>query len=204
MPVILVVCTANVCRSPLAAAVIGSSLSPAYGSDLLVLSAGTDALAEIETCPVAVRQLGHDPLPGILADASREGELTEELVRQADLIVTAESAHRGVVAQLDAAARPRSFTLREAALLAAHLEELGDGPRSFGETVARMNALRGAVAYPGSARSGRLSLSRRRSPLELLDGHFAGAKAHADAVHAVSDAAGRLAASLASAVRIPA
>ena len=51
------------------------------------------------------------------ATAFRSRQLERQMVRSADLILTAERSHRSVVARLQPSALPRVFTLRQAARL---------------------------------------------------------------------------------------
>lgn len=192
MPVILVVCTANVCRSPLAAGILNMGLRPLFPGNLTLLSAGTAARSDQELCPTAMRQLAARGVPAHVADRSRAGRLDVGLVETADLILTADTAQRAVVAQLSPGARARTFTLREAAFLLGGAERLGSvhaESDDFAETVERLNMLRATVATPGSGRGrGFGSGARHKNPLDIVDAHPSGPKLHADVVHAVAAA----------------
>ncbi|MDY7557708.1 hypothetical protein [Cryobacterium sp. 10C3] len=90
---ILVVCTGNICRSPLAEQLLTTRLTNA-GIPVLVTSAGTYAMVgkgmPDEAAALSVRY-GGDPR----AHVSRQ--LTARLVADADLVVTADREHRGEV-----------------------------------------------------------------------------------------------------------
>jgi len=106
------VCTANICRSPSAAAVLRAAEIPGVE----VRSAGTVAVAGAPGCTVA-------PL---LAGAEHISQpLTGELVRWADLVLTAAREHQARVVALDPGARTRTFTLRQAGRLAQWLLDTG-------------------------------------------------------------------------------
>ncbi|GAA1962023.1 low molecular weight phosphatase family protein [Agromyces allii] len=107
---VLVVCTGNICRSPVAAQVLAARLSAAGFDEVRVSSAGTNALAgEPMTREAAElsRSFGADPS----GHAARQ--LTAETVLDADLVLTATRAHRAKVAELVPRAARRAYTLRE-------------------------------------------------------------------------------------------
>lgn len=195
MPVIVVVCTANVCRSPLAAAILDAGLRSSYPGTLTVLSAGTAVRDEQELCASTVRQLAVRRIPSYVAERSRAGQLDAGLVETADLILTADKAQRAIVAQLSSAARSRTFTLREATYLlegAARLRASEPAPLDFPESVERLNTLRATIVTPGSGRGRGFGGGRHSHPLDIVDGHLKGPKSHADVVHAVTLAAEEL------------
>ena len=113
------VCTANLCRSPLAehiARLRAPEPSPATGW-LLVTSAGTDARDGLAMHPPAARQLaamGADPT----GFGSRR--LTAAMVAGDDLVLTAGLAQRDAVVALCPAASRRTFMIGEFARLLRH------------------------------------------------------------------------------------
>lgn len=110
---ILVVCTGNVCRSPLAERLIRARLRAALGEGadrFEVTSAGTRPLAGHPMDPraaAAAAELGAD------AQGFAARELTAEQVAGADLVLTAARAHRAAVVALCPAAHRYAFTIRE-------------------------------------------------------------------------------------------
>ena len=113
---ILVVCTGNICRSPLAERLLSARLQAAgIGCDQVsVRSAGTRALvgeSMTERAAAELESVGGDPL-GFVSQ-----QLTAELVRSADLVVTATLDHRREVVTLYPEALRRSFALLEVARL---------------------------------------------------------------------------------------
>jgi protein-tyrosine phosphatase len=120
---VLFVCTGNVCRSPIAAELFRMRLPP--DMPLTVDSAGTMALAGWAMdgpSARALRELGGDP-HGHLAR-----QLTEAMVSDSDLILTAATAHRSAILQADPLAFRRVFTVREFARLGTRLGPLAEAP----------------------------------------------------------------------------
>ncbi len=110
---VLFVCTANVCRSRAAEAVLAARVRPAGLADVVrVRSAGTQAWPGEPMCAQAVARVGSPAR----ADGARE--LTAADLARADLVLALDRTHRSVCARLLPACRPRLFTLRHAAALA--------------------------------------------------------------------------------------
>jgi protein-tyrosine phosphatase len=103
---VLVVCTANIARSPLAAAM----LSRALGSDVEVSSAGTRARAGFPAAPESVR-LGEER--GLDLRDHRSCLVTPELVAEADLVLTMSERQRDAVGPMAPRTAGRVFSLRE-------------------------------------------------------------------------------------------
>ena len=116
---VLFVCTANICRSAyaelMARHVLGDSTSVEVGS------AGTHGYVDHPLDPPMADQLrarGVDP------DGFRSRRLTARLVTEADLVLTAEVAHRQRILEDQPEAFRRVFTLGQ---LARALDEAGVG-----------------------------------------------------------------------------
>jgi protein-tyrosine phosphatase len=138
---LLVVCTANQCRSPMAAALFERELTRG-GMQARVTSAGTNAVADIPPTDDAIAVMRDDGLD-ISAHRSRPVEVDE--VDRADLVVTMTRAQLRDLATRSPAAFPRLYTLKELARRAL------DRPREDGEDV--------------HAWSARLSAGRRTTDL---------------------------------------
>ncbi|MEW1913791.1 hypothetical protein AB0442_36100 [Kitasatospora sp. NPDC085895] len=112
------VCTANLCRSPLAERITELRMPPAAGwSWLAVTSAGThgqDGLPMHLPAAELLTGIGADPA----GFTSRR--LTAAMVAGDDLVLTAELAHRDAVIALCPAASRRTFLVREFARLVRH------------------------------------------------------------------------------------
>jgi protein-tyrosine phosphatase len=113
---ILVVCTANICRSPMAEAMIRHALrrSGPDAAGVVVESAGVYGHEGSPIAPgsaSALRALGID-------DEDHRGRLlTPAIVGAADLVLTMEGAHRRLILSGTPEADDRVFTLREFARL---------------------------------------------------------------------------------------
>jgi len=210
MPEILVICTANVCRSPSAAAALAVSLAGGDRAGWHVTSAGIRASEGSSACPLALDEV--EPAQRGALESHHAQQLTRELVADADLVVTAELTHRAAVARLDPRAAQRTFTLLEAArlvpLAAQRLRAEGmDADPDLDALVRTMHELRPTLPQvSGSERSGWFRRGARidaMSPLDIPDGHGLGKREHHRAVAASIEAASEIARGI-GAVRVPA
>jgi protein-tyrosine phosphatase len=171
---------------------------------LRIKSAGTRAAAGQSLCHGASALLRKN---GVGSDAEikhRSRKLELGLVRGAELILVASLEHRSEIAYVDAAARRRTFTLKEAAAYLSELESRGkhaggvpvrDG--SLFEIAEAMNSLRGTVAIPEGSpvalrsllRQGDLSAQRR---VDIGDGHLRGPLHHKAALYEVRQAVSKI------------
>ncbi len=97
---ILVVCTANICRSPAGQSLLSAQL---VGRDVLVESAGTRALdgnAVDATMADLLRSRGQDPLPG-----HRSKPLMPTMLGRYDLVLCMQDEHLQQALALNPAAR---------------------------------------------------------------------------------------------------
>jgi protein-tyrosine phosphatase len=112
---ILFVCTGNVCRSPMAELLCRGWADPR--ADLQVASAGVAALVGegIDTSSASVLgQAGIDPT------RHRARQFEAQMATGADLVLTAEAAHRDAIMAVAPSAFRRTFTMKEFARLARH------------------------------------------------------------------------------------
>jgi protein-tyrosine phosphatase len=136
MAAILVVCSGNICRSPIAEGLLRRALerrlddgAPAVGSAGTIAVDGAPAMPESVE---AARERGVD----IRTHGARR--LTPQLIDDADLVVGMAAEHREAVARLLPGAAARAFTLKE---LTRILEA-----RATAETEPRLDARVGAAA----------------------------------------------------------
>lgn len=140
---VLVVCLGNLCRSPLAERLLTVRLADTPG--VRVTSAGVRAVVGAPmdaSAALQLSRLGGDPA-GFVAR-----QLTADLVKDADLVLTATRRLRSQVVELAPAALRRTFTLRE---LAALLDERPwpGGPVDLRALITSAADWRGSVADRG-------------------------------------------------------
>ena len=110
---ILVVCTGNICRSPLAEKLLQSRLTTA-GIPAIVTSAGTRALVDhpmTDEAAFLATQYGAEPT------LHAAQQLTADRIAVADLVLTATREHRGEVVSLHPRANRYAYTLNQFARL---------------------------------------------------------------------------------------
>jgi sulfate adenylyltransferase len=131
---VLFVCTANICRSPFMELTARSLAGDARVSFASAGTHGFDA-SPMDDALVEVLAQGMD------ASAFRSRPLTRELLEEADLVLTAESAHRSFILDDHPGLFRKVFTLGQAAEAVGRLEP-GLTPA---EVVARLGAARGSA-----------------------------------------------------------
>ncbi|WP_141576703.1 hypothetical protein [Actinomadura sp. WMMA1423] len=119
---LLFVCTANICRSPIAAELARLRIRESQRSDsrqITVGSAGTAARDGLSMDPRAAAALGpFGASPGGFASRA----LTRRLTDAADLVLTAERGHRAAVVAGLPRSHPKVFTILEFARLVRALD----------------------------------------------------------------------------------
>lgn len=121
---ILVVCTANMCRSPVAGVLLSEGLDRiGAGSVTTVTTAGTNAVAGTGLCPDAATHILDAADRDRLVATHRARPLTDSLVDRADLVLTAARRQHTFITGTRPAANTRTFTLREAATLAERVAD---------------------------------------------------------------------------------
>lgn len=136
---ILFVCTANICRSPLAEGLLRSEIADL---GLTIRSAGTHAL------------VGHPPIAESIDYLRRRAgavlehrgtALTVPTIRDSGIVLTMTERQRAEVVRMDPGALRRMFTLRQFVRLVPHLPSQGAfrGVDELAETVARFRAVAG-------------------------------------------------------------
>jgi protein-tyrosine phosphatase len=131
---ILVVCSANLMRSPLAAAFLSQHLTGAGRDDIAVRSAGTRADTGTPTVPAVLRVAASH---GVDLSAHTATELGKDVVTEADLVLTMTEEQRAAVVRLCPPAVSRTFTLLELRRLTEGTVVTGMNPRQLAETAHR-------------------------------------------------------------------
>jgi protein-tyrosine phosphatase len=124
VPTVLVVCTANECRSPSAVALLADTLGATLGNAVRIAGAGTQAAPGRPLCARAERWLGESaqvPAP----TGHRSVVLDAAHVRDASLVLGAAREHRSAAVALVPSVQRRAFTLTQAARLAERLSSEG-------------------------------------------------------------------------------
>lgn len=100
---VLMVCTGNICRSPMAEVLLARRLRD-KGLSTVVESAGLGALVGWPADPIACELVKGR---GLDLATHRARQLTREMIRGADLVLTMEAGQQRAVEELDASARGR-------------------------------------------------------------------------------------------------
>jgi len=112
MPQILVVCTANICRSPVAAALLKQKLDENGRASWNVQSAGTWAMVKRSPARFSIQLMAEQ---GIDISQNYAQMVTADLMAQADLILCMETGHVEALQIEFPQYRDRIFTLSEMA-----------------------------------------------------------------------------------------
>lgn len=179
---LLVVCSQNVCRSPYVALSLAASRGPEDDGDdgaggLIIASRGITASSGEAMCGLAAERF-----PPEQVGAHQARALTASDLQRADLVLTMSAVERGAAALLHPPARSRTFTVREALVLAAGapLPGLDAGQETLQRLAATLNERRGLQALPARSRPSLLRRWRRlgTEPEDVRDRHREGERSH--------------------------
>ncbi|GAB3598420.1 arsenate reductase/protein-tyrosine-phosphatase family protein [Microbacterium tumbae] len=179
---ILVVCTANVCRSPFAEMLMKADLD---ASGIRVESAGTHAHDGDAVCSLVA---GHRSTREWAELAASHGAcaVSREMLDEAALILTASREVRGEVVRLSPAVRDRTYTLREAAYRGSRFERRTGG---VAEYASHLDRARSSLAPAPVARGLRRRGRDTDDAMSIADRHGGSARAHARTLKDVAEAA---------------
>jgi len=161
--ILIAVCSANVCRSPLAIATLEQAFA---GSTLprriTMQSRGVDVVPGAAVCDQALQLARAYGLGTRLIDGHRATALDVDALAAADLILTADRRVRSQVVKLDPRAATRTFTFRESAALARLVASAPDDgrPHDLAGFAAALHDNRGLIDLPGMERSAKLPWRR--------------------------------------------
>lgn len=141
-PRILVLCTANVCRSVYAAALLREGLSRA---GITVDSAGFAGSDSRPACALVRERAGQADLD-LPLDNSRQ--VRQEDIERADLVLVMTAFQRTAIARQVPSARRRTMTLIEAAVVSSALRAEGVRCASLAEYVEQLDRHRSEVPLP--------------------------------------------------------
>jgi protein-tyrosine phosphatase len=204
---VLTVCSANTCRSPLMTVTLERALfAEKFGGDVTVRSGGVNAVAGQPVCTDVVRLTRLRGTVSMVLEQHRSAPLTDAMIEDADLILTADRRLRSaVVKRARGLSIERTFTLREALQLVGTASRAVAG-RTTDERLrnltAQMNHSRGFTDLPGVERVAALSRPWRRLAVhthDVPDAHEAPRAPHPLVHRLIVPAAEQLVAQLAAA-----
>lgn len=149
-PLVLFVCTGNICRSPYMELYFRNLLA-ALELTIDVTSAGT---SHMPGQPIA------GPMAEILAEAGiqskdfRAKALTTSLIDRATLILTAEVSHRAAVVRLQPRAHSKVFTLLQSTRLVRHHADGNYPPNNLSALESITQAMAGSRGLAGPSKEG--------------------------------------------------
>lgn len=190
---LLVVCSANVCRSVHASTLLSEAVGDRHGSSTFVVtSAGTRTRPGAQACSLVMSLADARGGRGAsLLARHRSARITVEALDAADLILTATLEHRSSIASMSPDARAKAFSLQEAATLAEglRLRSPDDDALEFSEWVRRLDASRGHVPRVSTRTPWRKSM---HNEFDIPDGHLESRRHHRHALEDVAQAVARL------------
>jgi protein-tyrosine phosphatase len=205
---LVLVCTANVCRSPLAERVLAARLAGRGWLDAVpVTSAGVHAAEGQPMCAVSATLLEPaEPTP----DGHVARQATTEIVENAGLVLVMEREQRGEIARLAPGSQSKVFTLREvgplAELAALRIEQGAARPEGLADLARLLHSVRG-VRTPAPPEPKRRPWWRKAEgpadPLTIVDGHGQAEPAHVAAATDVRATAIGIADAFASLAAVP-
>ena len=175
--IILVVCTANICRSPFAELLLKAGLHADLNA--VVESAGTHAHEGMVVCARVEEHLTTDEWVA-QARGKVSRAVTPELLESAALILTASREQQSELVRLNPSVRDRTHTLREAAHRGSQFRP-GPKRESRGrvrEYAAHLDRARLTAEPLSMPRHAWAPWARPADPASIGDGHNGGTRGH--------------------------
>lgn len=192
MSQVLVVCSANVCRSIYAEALLSSYL-PA-GID--VASAGIKAATGSEPCHL-VRTRTHRL--GIQLPSEGAKSCTSDGLAEAGLVLVMSRELQDAVARLDLSSRAKTFTIPAFSAALSVVAQQGLSVTTMSELTSLLNSRRGSIAQPPvQQRRGLLGRTISLDPHGIPDGHVISRRVHREALDMLEQHCERVAAAWAT------
>lgn len=138
-PHILVVCTANICRSPVAEVLLKTKLASADLADWTVSSAGTWAQEGNKAAPFSIELMAERDLD---IEPHRSQPVLATLMQQADLVLCLETGHVKSLRRAYPAQQDKIYTLRDMVNKRGSVRDpYGGSRRQYERMVAEVNDL---------------------------------------------------------------
>lgn len=188
---LLVICSANVCRSVFAAALLTEALTTTH-PDIDVSSAGVHARPGMDACRLVDASSPSEGAGSGFIKRHLSSPVTPSSVDDADLILTATSSQRSAISSMQPDTRTKTFTLLEAAGLAEMVRIRPPDGKSirFADWVRDLDASRGW--RPPASPRGWWKRAAGASEIDIRDGHVEGNRLHRKTLNDVDHAVGRL------------
>jgi protein-tyrosine phosphatase len=192
---VLIVCTANICRSPLAEYVIDDSFRNSPGFEAVTVgSGGFHPIRNGHICP-EVRMTRSGDQWNEFTENHTSLRATAFKVSHARLILTASRSSRAAMAKIDPDSRSRTFTLREAAWLGEDFvhDPALSGADVVSEYASYLNSQRGLKPRPIPKKRAFRRATRADDMLSIVDGHNLDSLKHRRTIEQVEQVASEIA-----------